>query len=123
MKNPTTRARSGSPVTIVPSRSGRSRRVQPTSCDTDIAAVSSAVARRPNSAQPAQSIALVTRELARLRVERAQDTLERLVEARDALGLECGTDCIHVDPDCAEAAQDLARNVDIGVERAAHLAV
>src|SRR5881227_3133840 len=52
--NPAARARSGSSVKMVPSSSGRSRRVRPASWAVIMIAVSAAVATRPNSAQPAQ---------------------------------------------------------------------
>ena len=64
MKNPMTRARSGSSVTIVPNTKGRSRRVQPRSCVTIITAVKIAVATSPNSAQPAQSMLSGSRAVA-----------------------------------------------------------
>src|SRR5919108_4228620 len=55
MKNPNTRARSGSGVIKVPRISGRSRRVKPASCAPIMTAVSVAVAIRPKIPQPLQS--------------------------------------------------------------------
>src|SRR5665647_2968380 len=60
MKNPATRARSGSAVTTVPSTRGRSRRVSPAIWAAIITAVRAVVATTPKSAQPAQSISAPT---------------------------------------------------------------
>src|SRR3954454_19673769 len=74
---PAMRARSGSSVTVVPSTSGRSSRVNPASCAAINTTVKIAVATSPNSAQPAQSIAatgavgvpkVVERQASRLRL-------------------------------------------------------
>src|SRR5437667_12533158 len=104
MKNPATRARSGSSVTIVPSSSGRSRRVHPANWATIMTEVRIAVASRPNNAQPAQSIALRSHELMGLDVKRAQHVGERLVEAGDTLIFEAEADVVHVDADDGEPA-------------------
>src|SRR5512133_3234459 len=95
MKNPATRARSGSSATMVPSSSGRSSRVSPASWAMIITAVNAAVATRPNSAQPAQSMS-AGRQLARLGLEHLEDVGERLVEAGHALLLEHAADVVHV---------------------------
>ena len=55
-----------------------------------------AVARSPNSAQPAQSTASARHELSRLLVERGQQMLERRVEAGDTLGFEGPADIVHI---------------------------
>src|SRR4051812_22406868 len=83
MKNPATRARSGSSVTVVPSNNGRSSRVQPRSWAAIMTAVSTAVASRPNNAHPAQSIALPPQELGTRRRVVTEKPSDR---ARDGLG-------------------------------------
>src|SRR5680860_1497752 len=81
-------------------------------------AVRIAVASRPNSAQPAQSISLPDRELAGFGVELAEHVLERLVEAGDALVFEGEADVIHVDAHGTEAAHHLACAFHVGVDGA-----
>src|SRR5215218_3595917 len=100
-KNPATRARSGSAVTMVPSSSGRSSRVSPASWAMIITAVRAAVATRPNSAQPAQSMS-AGRQLARLVFEHLEHLGERLVEAGYALILQGAADVVHVHPDLGQ---------------------
>src|SRR5450759_107243 len=60
MKNPATRARSGSPVTTAPSTRGKLRLVSPAIWAAIITAVRAVVATTPKSAQPAQSISAPT---------------------------------------------------------------
>src|SRR5215217_2911300 len=86
---------------MVPSSSGRSSRVSPASWAMIITAVRAAVATRPNSAQPAQSMS-ARRQLARLGLEGLQDMGERLVEAGHALVLEGAADVVHVHPDLGQ---------------------
>src|ERR687898_2835281 len=80
---------------MVPSSSGRSSRVRPASWAMIITAVRAAVATRPNSAQPAQSMS-ARRQLARLALQSLEDVGERLVEAGHALVLEGAADVVHV---------------------------
>ncbi|CDZ89726.1 hypothetical protein RHRU231_550012 [Rhodococcus ruber] len=56
-RKPTTRARSGSGVTAVPSTNGRSSRLKPASWAAIMTAVRTVVASDPKSAHPAQSMA------------------------------------------------------------------
>src|SRR3954469_8118498 len=121
MKNPTTRARSGSPVTIVPSRRGRSRRVQPTSWAPIIAAVRRAVESNPNSAQPAQSIVLSSREGVGFGFERVQYVAERLMKGRDALLFEGEPDVVHVDADGVQPSHRCSCVRDLHVDRASEV--
>ncbi len=113
MKNPATRARSGSSGH---DRAQHQRKVEAgpaQSCAAIMTAVRIAVATRPNSAQPAQSMRLADRELVGLGVERVEHVLERLVEAGDALVFEGETDIVHVDADGDEVAHHVVRVVDI----------
>src|SRR5437763_6527549 len=110
MKNPATRARSGSPVTSVPSTSGRSRRVRPASWAVIMTAVSAAVPTRPYSAQPAQSTSAA--QLSGLGVESGQHLLERLMETGHALFLQGQADIVHINPDGGKSAHHLGRLVD-----------
>src|SRR5215204_5709786 len=98
-KNPATRARSGSAVTMVPSSSGRSSRVSPASWAMIITAVRAAVATRPNSPQPAQSMS-ARRQLARLGLE----------------GLQGAADVVHVHPDLGQPVHHRAGVLDTAVD-------
>src|SRR4051794_8775886 len=60
IRNPTTRARSGSSTTIVPRRYGRSIRDSPASCPATMRPVRITVATNPNVAHPAQSTTSTT---------------------------------------------------------------
>src|SRR5215217_976759 len=86
---------------MVPSSSGRSSRVSPASWAMIITAVNAAVATRPNSAQPAQSMS-AGRQLARLGLEHLEDVGERLVEAGHALVLQGAADVVDVHPDLGQ---------------------
>src|SRR5215204_3518207 len=121
-KNPATRARSGSSVTMVPSSSGRSSLVSPASWAMIITAVRAAVATRPNSAQPAQSMS-ARRQLARLGLEGLQDVDERLVEAGHPLVLEGAADGVHVHPDRGQPVHHHAGGAGTAVDGAGEGAV
>src|SRR6266566_9034254 len=122
MKNPATRARSGSTVTSVPSTRGRSRRVSPANWAAIITAVRLVVAISPNSAHPAQSIS-VGAELVSLGGEAGQHPLEGLVETGDALVLQGQADVVHVDADGGQSAHHLGCLLHAGVEGAGQAAV
>src|SRR5215208_1992280 len=121
-KNPATRARSGSSVTMVPSSSGRSSRVSPANWAMIITEVRAAVATRPNSAQPAQSMS-ARRQLARLVFEGLEHMGERLVEAGHALVLEGAADVVHVHPDLGQRLHHRLGVVDSAVDGAGEGAV
>src|ERR1700730_11352101 len=124
MKNPATRARSGSSVTSVPSSKGRSRRVSPASCEPIIMAVNVAVATNPNIAQPPQSMdGSASRRLAGLGVEGGEHLRERVEEARHALVLQGGADVVDVKAKRRELLHDPGRGVDVAVDRAGDGAV
>src|SRR4051794_10282389 len=122
MKNPATRARSGSAVTRVPSTRGRSSRVRPASWAAIITAVSAVVVTRPNSAHPAQSISAAA-ELAGLGRQRGEYLLVGRVEAGDAVVFHGQPDVVHVDADRGEPAHHLGCLVHAGVDGAGQRAV
>src|SRR4029453_18465501 len=107
---------------MVPSSKGRSSRVSPASWAMIITAVRAAVATRPNSAQPAQSIS-AGRQLARLGLQHLQYVGERLVEAGHALVLEGAADVVHVHPDLGQLVHHRAGVVDASINGAGEGAV
>src|SRR5438034_10918150 len=100
---------------MVPSNSGRSSRVSPASWAMIITAVRAAVATRPNSAQPAQSMS-ARRQLARLALEGLEDVGERLVEGVHALVLQDAADVVHVHADLGQRPHHGGGAVDAGVD-------
>src|SRR5437773_2613561 len=107
---------------MVPSNSGRSSRVSPASWAIIITAVRAALATRPNSAQPAQSMS-AGRQLARLGLEGLEYMGERLVEAGHALVLEGAADIVHVHTGLGKPVQHHAGVVDTAVDGAGDGAV
>jgi hypothetical protein len=105
MKEPATRARSGSGVTVVPRIRGRSRRLSPLSWARIISEVRTVVARSPNNAHPAQFTSAV-REGVCLRLQRGEDLGEGCLEGLDALVLESVADLVHVDACAHERVRD-----------------
>src|SRR5450759_1035733 len=122
MKNPATRALSGSPVTRVPSTRGRSRRVRPASWAAIITAARAVVATSPISAHPAQSIS-ASSGLVGLGGEAGEHVLEGLVEAGDALVLQGQADVVHVDSGGGQPAHHLVCVRHAGVDGAGQGAV
>src|SRR5687768_17013755 len=119
MKNPATRARSGSSVSSVPSTSGRSSRLSPASWAVIITAVSAVVARSPNSAQPDQSISDPV-ELVLLGAEHLEHALVGTSELLDSLLLQHQAYLVEVDAEVGELTHHLARLCYAGVDGATH---
>src|SRR5215211_6940005 len=122
MKNPATRARSGSAVTRVSFTRGRSRRVSPASWAAIITAVRAVVGSSPNSAHPAQSISAAA-EVAGLGRQRGEDLLVGRVEAGDALVLKGQPDVVHVDAGGGQPPHHLGCLIHAGVDGAGQRAV
>src|SRR5690242_5683023 len=92
----------------------------PASCAAIMTIMRMAVATRPNSAQPAQSIVSAARWLAGLCCERAEYVGKRIVEARDALLLKGAADIVHVDTHPGQLLHRLGCAGAAGVDCALH---